>query len=121
MSCIDLVLCTNLNVTSKHGVDVSTFDKCHHEVIYGKISILVPLPPICVRKVCYYRKANVENIKKVISNVNWNKAFENLAIDVALLNQSLLNIFRNYIPNKKINCDYRQPPWMTSKKKSLRR
>ena len=46
---------------------------------------------------------------------------ENLAIDekVALLNQTLLNIFRNYIPNEKINCDYRQPPWMTNKTKNL--
>ena len=28
------------------------------------------------------------------------------------MNETLLNIFRNYIPNKKIKCDYRQPPWM---------
>ena len=40
---------------------------------------------------------------------------------VALLNQTLLNIFRNYIPNKKIKCDYRQPPWMTNKTKNLLR
>ena len=49
------------------------------------------------------------------------KFFENLTITekVALLNQILLNIFRNYIPNKKIKCDYRQPPWMTNKTKNL--
>ena len=29
-----------------------------------------------------------------------------------VLNETLLNIFRNYIPNKKIKCDYRQPPRM---------
>ena len=121
MSCIDLIFCTNLNVISKHGVDVTIFDKCHHDIIYGKINIRVPLPPTYVREVWDYRKANVENIKKAISNFNWNKAFENLAIDekVALLNQTLLNIFRNYIPNKKIKCDYRQPPWMTNKAKNL--
>ena len=28
MSCIDLIFCTNINVISKHGVDVSIFDKC---------------------------------------------------------------------------------------------
>ena len=46
---------------------------------------------------------------------------KNLAIDgkVVLLNQTLLNTFRNYIPNKKIKCDYRQPPWMTNKTKNL--
>ena len=38
-----------------------------------------------------------------------------------LINKTLLNIFRNYIPNKKCKCDYRQPPWMTNSiKKSLK-
>ena len=38
-----------------------------------------------------------------------------------LLNQTLLNNFRNYIPNKKIKCDYRQPPWITNSiKRSLK-
>ena len=114
MSCIDLIFCTNTNVISKHGVDVSIFEKCHHNIIFGKIDIRVPLPPAYVHEVWDYSKANAENIKKAISSFNWNKAFENLSIDakVELLNETLLNIFRNYIPNKKIKCDYRQPPWM---------
>ena len=103
MSCIDLIFCTNLNVIFKHGVDVSIFDEFHHDITYGKINIRVPLSPIYVCEVWDYRKANVENIKKVISNFNWNKAFENFAIHekVALLRQTLLNIFRDYIRNKK--------------------
>ena len=111
MSCIDLIFYTNTNVISKHGVDVSIFEKCHHNIIFGKIDIRVPLPPPYVREVWDYSKANAENIKKAISSFNWNKAFENLSIDakVELLNETLLNIFRNYIPNKKIKCDYRQP------------
>ena len=54
----------------------------------------------------------MKNIKYAISNFNWSKAFENLSVDgkVKHLNETLLNIFRNYIPNKKIKCDYRQPP-----------
>ena len=114
MSCIDLIFCTNTNVISKHGVDVSIFEKCHHNIIFGKTDIHVPLLPAYVREVWDYSKANAENIKKVISSFNWNKTFENLSIDakVELLNETLLNIFRNYIPNKKIECDYRQPPWM---------
>ena len=41
MSCIDLIFCTNLNVISKHDVDVTIFDKCHQDIIYGKISIVL--------------------------------------------------------------------------------
>ena len=48
---IDLFFCTNLPVISKHGVDVSIFDKCHHDIIYGKINIRAPLPPIYVCEV----------------------------------------------------------------------
>ena len=67
-----------------------------------------------------YRRKNIGNIKKAISNFNWNKAFENLAKDekVALLNQTSLNIFRNVIP-KKSNCGYQQLPWMTNETKNL--
>ena len=42
------------------------------------------------------------------------KTFENLLINakVELLNETLLNMFRSYIPNKTIKCDYRQPLWI---------
>ena len=105
-----------------YGVDVSVFKKCHHNIIHGKIDIRVPLPPVYVCEVWDYHKANIENIKEAVSNFNWNRAFKNLSVDekVELLNETL-NIFRNYIPNKKIKCDYRQPPWMTDNiKKSLK-
>ena len=62
MSCIDLTFCTNQRVISDHRFDVSIFDKCHHNIIYGKSNIRVPLPPIYVREVCDYEKANIENI-----------------------------------------------------------
>ena len=50
-----------------------------------------------------------------MSKFDWNKAFENLSLgeNIEFLNKTLLNIFRNYIPNKKANCDNQQPPWMT--------
>ena len=107
MSCIDLIFCTNANVISKHGVDVSIFEKCHHNIIFGKIDIRAPLPPANVRQVWDYSKANAENIKKTIFSFNWKKAFENLSIDakVEFFNETLLNIFRKNITNKKNKCD----------------
>ena len=70
MSCIDLIFCTNQSVILNHGVDVSIFDKCHHNIIYGKINTRVPLPPTYVREVWDYEKANIENVRKAISNVD---------------------------------------------------
>ena len=123
MSCIDLIFCTNKKIISNHGVDVTIFDKCHHNIIYGEINIRVLLPPVYIREVWDYSKANIENINKAISHFNWTKAFKNLSVDekVELLNETLLNSYQNYIPNKKIKCEYRQPPWMTDNiKKSLK-
>ena len=117
MSCI--IFCTDQNVISKYGVDISIFEKCHHNIIYGKIDIRIPLPPKYVREVWDYSKADVQNIKDLI----WGKNLGPLSIDskVDVLNETLLNIFRNYIPNKKIKCDYHQPPWMTNSiKRSLK-
>ena len=106
MSCIDLIFCTNQSLISNHGVDVSIFDKCHHNIIYGKFNIRVPLPPTYVREVWDYKVSN-ENFSVVEK--------------VELLKKTVLNIFRSYIPNKKIKCDYRQPPWRTGNiKKSLK-
>ena len=93
ISCIDLIFCTNPSVISNHGADVSIFDKYHRNIIYGKINICVPLPSTYVREVWDYKKENIENIKKAISNFDWNKAFDK----VDFLNKTLLNIFRNYI------------------------
>ena len=76
-------------------IDISIFDKYHHGIIYGKINVCVPFQPIYIPEVCDYKKANVENIKKAISNFNWDEVFKNVALNekVALLNQTLLNIF----------------------------
>ena len=73
MSCINFKFCANLNVISKHGVDASIFVKCQHNVLFGKIDICVPLPPVYVRKVWDYHNVNVKNVKKATSNFKWKK------------------------------------------------
>ena len=106
MSYIDFIFCIGEYVISKQRVNVSIFDKCHYNIIYGKINIHVPLKP--TRNIWHYSKASVERFKNVISTFNSNKPFENLSTDekVELLNETLLNSFRNNIPNKKIKCDF---------------
>ena len=82
------------------------------------ISANVSLPPSYSREVWDYKTANVEGIQKSTSLFNWEKAFENLSIDesidekVGLLNNILLNLFRNFIPNKIVKCSYKHFSWM---------
>ena len=52
-----------------------------------------------------YGSANTKNIQKAVRNFDWEKAFGNLSVDRKV-------DFRNYIPNKKIKFNYRQPLWI---------
>ena len=81
MSCMDLLLCTNQNTISNYGVDASVFDKCHHNIIFGKVNIRVPPSPVNIRELRNYSQPDVENTKYAVSNLNWIKAFENLPVD----------------------------------------
>ena len=118
-SCIDLIFCNKQNLISNYGVDLSIFEKCHHNIIFGKINIHILLSPTYVCEVWNYSKTNIKNMQKAILIFDWKKAFENFSVDekVKLLNDTLLNIFRNYIPNKKIKFNHCQPPSMIDKLK----
>ena len=58
-----------------------------------------------------------------IESFYWEKAFENLNVNeqVNILNSTLLNIFRNFIPNEMITCRVKDPPWLNNKIKTARR
>ena len=97
--------------------------KCHHNIILGRINIHIALPPSYVCEVWNYSKANIKNIKKAVPIFGWKKAFENLSVDekVNLRSETLLKIFRNYIPKEKIKFSHCQTPWMNDKiKKRLK-
>ena len=57
--------------------------------------------------------SNNDAIKKAIELVNWNFLFSNKSVheQVTLFNQTLMNLFSNYIPSKPITVDD-NPPWM---------
>ena len=72
-------------------------------------------PPPCKRLVWDYRNANVKAINFAIESFNWEKAFDGKDIhaQVALFNETLLNIFSNFIPNRTKTFTGSDPPWMT--------
>ena len=66
-----------------------------------------------------YSKLNLELqqtdlINFFIESFDWPKLFsgKNVQEQVELFNKTLLYIFHNFIPNKIIVCDDRDPPWM---------
>ena len=53
-SCIDLIFATSLNLITEIGVELSIFEKCHHNLIHGIIDFKVPFPPSYLREVWDY-------------------------------------------------------------------
>ena len=50
--CIDLVFASNPNVICNSGVELSLFDKCHHNLIFGELNFMIPLRPTCKKCKC---------------------------------------------------------------------
>ena len=63
---------------------------------------------------------SASNIRKALDSVNWDRLFSgyNINEQVAAFNEVLLNIFRNYVPNKYITIDDKDPVWMNDFVKS---
>ena len=119
-SCIDLIFISNPSVISASRVELSLYQKFHHNLIHGKISFNVPLPPPYIREVLDYKNAKVASIQQSVSGIDWDFIFWGKTVNqkVNILNECLLNVFRNFIPNKKVKFNYIDPPWMTEIVKS---
>ena len=126
-SCIDLIFTDQPNLFIESGVHPSLHEQCHHQIIYGKVSIdnLAPppfsdnlAPPPFSRRIWFYDRSDISSIRKSIEMFPWRKTFEEVAcphMKVALLNEILLNIFSNFIPSKTVTVRPRQAPWMPVK------
>ena len=119
-TCIELIFTSNPNLINSSGVEMSLFEKCHHNIAHGKIDFKISIPPPYMREVWDYKNASAESTQLSISSIDWDFLFWRKSINkkVDILNECLTNIFHNFVPNKVIKCDYRQPLWMTDSKKN---
>ena len=93
------------------GVHPSLHSKCHHQVLYAKLNLQIEYPTPYTREVWDYGKAQFDLINKAIKNFDWNKLFSGKDIhdQVKLFSATILNIFRNFTPNRVILCDDKEP------------
>ena len=117
-SCIDLIFYSNTSFVKNRGSELSIYEKCHYNIIYGTLNIDIALPPLYYRDVWDYKHANNESIQITISTFDWSKAFlhRNANEKYKILTDVLLNVFKNYILHKTQKFDYKTPDWM---KKSI--
>ena len=62
MSCIDLIITDQPNLFVDSSVHHSVDEHCQHQILYGKLNILVPYPPAYTRRVWDY---SMENVRKI--------------------------------------------------------
>ena len=123
-SCIDLIFTDQPNLIIESGVHPSLHEQCHHQIIYGKLSVSNVEQPPYTRRIWYYDKADFVNIMKSIDMFNWQDHLSKIACpneQVELMNDVLLNIYSNFIPNEVKTIRPRQAPWITKTVKNFLR
>ena len=98
----------------------SLYVKCHHPIIFSKLNLNVAYPLSCQRLIWDYKKVNVDCIRASLNSADWNFVLSNKNVhqQAQYLNKVLINVFSNYIPNKLIAIDYKDPPWMNDEIKN---
>ena len=122
-SCIDLIFVNQPNLVVESGVSPSLCKECHHQIIHATFSFQIFLPQAYEREVWHYKRVRVDLIKRAIDFFDWKNSFRDTSVNdqVELLNDVLLNIFRNFIPHETMKCSYKDPPWMSTQIKKLLR
>ena len=120
-SFIDFLIFTNQpNLSVNSGVHASLHTNCHHQIIHSSFNLTISYPPPYQRLIWDYKKTDSKNIQKALDLVNWERLFDQKDINAqaVALNETILNIFHNYVPNKYITFDDEDPVWMNETIKS---
>ena len=61
-----------------------------------------------------------ENIRKALDSANWDRLFDDKDINtqVMTLNENIFTVFRNYVPNKYMTINDKDPVWINETIKS---
>ena len=68
-SCMDLIFSSHTSFVKNCGSELSIYEKCHHNIIYGTLNF--DIPPPYYRNVWHYKHAYTECIQKAISTFDW--------------------------------------------------
>ena len=76
--------------------------------------IVYPPPYECL--VWDYKRADTDAIINSINQVDWKFLFfsKNVHQQVNIFNKTLMNVFSNFIPNKYVTFNDKDPPWVTN-------
>ena len=99
--CIDLSFTDQQHLVSNCGIHASLHPNCHHQITYCKLNLKMTYLPTYKRMVWDYKKANIVCIKKALCTVNWDVLFDFKKCTKQENVFNVINIFSNFVPNKK--------------------
>ena len=119
LSCIDLIFTGQPSLVIDSGVHPTLHENCHHQITYCKLNLTIVDPPPYECLVWDFKRANVNAITTAINQAGWKFLFscENIHQQGNIFSKTIINIFSNFIPNKLVNFDNKDPPWITEKLK----
>ena len=115
-TCIDLVFTNQPHLVMESGVHSSLSSTRQHEIVFAKLNLKVEYSPPYELVFWDYSRAEKVSVNRAINAIDWEELFANKPVESQMsgLNNLLLNIYSNYIPNKTVLCDDKDPPWMTN-------
>ena len=111
-SCTDPLFTNQSNMVMNSGVILSIYQSCHHHILFAKVNLKIFYTSPYTRRIWDYSNSNHKAINNTIDGFHWEKASSNVNVhtQVKLFNETLSNIFMNFVPNKLIIVDDRNPP-----------
>ena len=113
-SCIDLIVTDEPNLVLDSGVRPSLDPTVKHQITYCKLNFQSQPLPNYKRHIWNYNRANTTLLNRSISNFDWTNElnkFSDPSEQVDFFNNTLLNIFSNFIPNEIKTIRPKDPPW----------
>ena len=113
-SCIDLIVTDEPNLVLDSGVRPSLDPTVKHQITYCKLNFQSQPLPNYKRHIWNYNRANTTLLNRSISNFDWTNElnkFSDPSEQVDFFNNTLLNIYSYFIPNKIKTIRPKDPPW----------
>ena len=123
-TCIDLILTDQPNIVLDSGVRPSLDPTVKHQITFCKINFKIPPLPKFSRRIWHFNRAQTNLIQQAISVFPWEARLRqdpNPNHQVNLLNNCVLNIMTNFVPNEVKTVCPREPEWLNRNVKNLLR
>ena len=120
-SCINLIFTSQSILALHSGIHLSQHPNCNHQIIFAKFNLAIFYFPPYKRLVWHYQQANTDLIKRAIELLDWEKSLSNLDVNkqFSVFNETIMNIFENFIPHETIACNDKIIPGLINISKHL--